>query len=85
MVGGGGDYVGAELGVEDSEFLYGDVEHFGDLVEVQAFTHGHGVGHERLGGEHGADIVVGIIVHHVVGGYEHGHISASLFGEEFVD
>ena len=46
-----GNHVGTVLRIEGADLLDGDVEHFGNLCEVDAAVHAHGVGDERLAGQ----------------------------------
>ena len=80
-----GDDVGAELRVEGAYFLDGDVEHLGNLCEVDAPVDADGVGDERLAGQRRADVVLLVVGHRIVGGDEGGHIAAGLAGQVLID
>ncbi len=80
-----GDHVGAKLRVEYAELVHGYVEHARDLVEVDALGNLERVHHERLHGEHGRDVVLRVILHHVIRGDKHGHVAARLGREIVVD
>ena len=73
------------MGVEAPQFGQLEVEHGGDLLEMQVAIHDHRVGLDGQSGRHGADVVLAIVGHDVIGGDESGHVSAGLAGEIGVD
>ena len=77
--------VATVLGVQVFQLLDVDSYHMGYLFEVNVAVEHDGVG---LGGQVGrkrADVVLAIVIHDVVGGYEGGHISACLLWQQGVD
>ena len=79
------NHVGTVLRVEGADFLDGDVQHLGDLCEMDATVHTHGVGDERLAGQRRADVVLLVVGHRIVGGDECGDIATRLPGQVLID
>ncbi len=73
----------AELRVEHSDFLHGNLEHIGYLLEVDTLRHLYGIGDKRVFDQCGLDAVTVVIIHHIVCGDECGEIAAG-FGEKIV-
>ena len=62
------DKVLAVLRIEDSQFLDGNLEYVGDLLEMDPSPYVYGVGKDGLAGQGRRDIVLLVVVHHVSAG-----------------
>ena len=79
------DNVAAVLGVEFLQLVHGNAQHAGHLLKVYVAVDHDGVGLGRQLREHGADVVVAVVVHDVVGGNEGRHVALGLGGQVGVD
>lgn len=80
-----GEYVAGVLGVEASQFGEGDIQFVRHLLEVHASRGDNGVGEHDFVQGCGADTVLVMVVHRIVGGNEDGQVGAGLAGEVGVD
>ena len=79
------DNIAAVLGIEAANLFNGELQHIGYLFEMYPARHLHRIGEKRAAGEHGTDIVVAIIVHHIVDCNKGRHIATGLARQIGID